>query len=219
MDFLIIIAVLIISVVIHELAHGYSALALGDRTAQMAGRLTLNPIKHLDLVGSFIVPFILFVLPTSFVLGWAKPVPYNPYNLRNQKWGEAMVAAAGPATNFLLALIFGLVIRFAGDLLPSDVLALMGLIVLVNVVLGLFNLIPIPPLDGSKILFSVLPLSFTMSNTRMVMERFGLLIVLGALFLFGWIIFPVLQVAIFYSFSLFAGDLEVLNLALTQFFP
>ncbi|HEY4500581.1 MAG TPA: site-2 protease family protein [Candidatus Paceibacterota bacterium] len=98
--------VLLFSVVIHEISHGYAALFLGDRTAEYAGRLTLNPIKHIDLVGTIILPVISLLLPGSFLFGWAKPVPYNPYNLRNQRWGEAIVAAAGPLSNILLALIF-----------------------------------------------------------------------------------------------------------------
>jgi Zn-dependent protease len=155
MDFVFIVAILIMSVVIHEVAHGYAALYLGDRTAQYAGRLTLNPIKHLDLIGSVIVP-VLGYLAGGVIFGWAKPVPFNPYNLRSQRWGEAIVAAAGPLSNLSLAIIFGLLIRFA-TFGSQAFYALAGYLVLVNIVLFVFNLMPIPPLDGSKILFSILP--------------------------------------------------------------
>src|SRR3990172_11913600 len=111
MDFLFIIIILIMSVVIHEVSHGYAALALGDPTAKYQGRLTLNPISHLDPIGSFLVPLLGYFVG-GFIIGWAKPVPFNPYNLRNQKWGEALVAIAGPLSNIALALFFGLLIRF-----------------------------------------------------------------------------------------------------------
>ena len=114
MDFVFIIAILIMSVVIHEVSHGYAALALGDSTAKYQGRLTLNPLAHLDPVGSFLVPLIGYFFG-GFIIGWARPVPFNPYNLRDQKWGEAIVAIAGPISNILLAVIFGLFIRFAPD--------------------------------------------------------------------------------------------------------
>src|SRR3989338_330219 len=112
MEFIFVIAILVMSVVIHEVSHGYAALALGDPTAKYQGRLTLNPISHLDPVGSFLVP-LLGYFAGDFIIGWAKPVPFNPYNLRNQKWGEAIVAIAGPLSNIFLATIFGLIIRFA----------------------------------------------------------------------------------------------------------
>src|SRR3990167_5871308 len=104
------IAVLIFSVVVHEVSHGYAYLALGDRTAKYAGRLTLNPVSHFDLFGSFLLPLFTY-FTTGFIFGWAKPVPYNPYNLRNQKWGPAIVGAAGPLSNIFLAVFFGIVLR------------------------------------------------------------------------------------------------------------
>ena len=111
-DFIIFqILILIISVVIHEVSHGYVAQMMGDPTARLQGRLTLNPLKHLDPLGSVIIPGILLLSGSGFLIGWAKPVPYNPYNLSNQKWGEALVAGAGPAVNILLAVIFAIVIR------------------------------------------------------------------------------------------------------------
>ena len=194
MDFIFIIIILIMSVILHELSHGYAALFLGDSTAKHAGRLTLNPIKHLDPVGSVFIPFILYIFSTGIIFGWAKPVPYNPYNLRNQKWGELIVAAAGPVTNLLLAIIFGLVIRFGINFGVSPAFISLGSsIVILNIVLGLFNLIPIPPLDGSKILFSILPLKFEGLKHRL--EQFGFAIVIFFVFflwdfvspLIGWI--------------------------------
>jgi Zn-dependent protease len=152
------IAILIMSVVIHEVAHGYAALWQGDVTAKYAGRLTLNPIKHLDPFGSVILPALMALLPGNLIFGWAKPVPYNPYNLKNQRWGELIVAAAGPISNLLIALFFGMLIRFSALLsLSSSFIEISFTVVLINLVLAIFNLMPIAPLDGSKILYSLLP--------------------------------------------------------------
>lgn len=152
------ILILIFSVVVHEVSHGYAALMQGDVTAKYAGRLTLNPLKHLDPIGSVILPLILSLIPGGLMFGWAKPVPYNPYNLRNKRWGEVIVAVAGPASNFLIAGFFGLLIRFSQSLsLDQSFVELSVIVVLINVVLAIFNLMPIPPLDGSKILFGLFP--------------------------------------------------------------
>ena len=183
MDFLFIIIILIMSVVVHEIAHGYAALALGDPTAKHQGRLTLNPLNHLDPMGSIVLPGLMVLFNTGFIIGWAKPVPFNPYNLRNQRWGEAIVAAAGPLSNIALAIIFGLFIQFS---------LLYGL-------LNQASLIPIPPLDGSKILFAFLPYRF--QNFRVNLERFGLVLVLLFVFVFWRLISPI----IFYFFSLLTG--------------
>jgi Zn-dependent protease len=217
-DFIFVIIILIMSVILHELAHGYAALYLGDPTAKHAGRLTLNPMKHLDLFGSLLVPLFLYILQAGVILGWAKPVPYNPYNLRNQKWGEAIVAFAGPLTNFFIALVFGLFLRFAEGLLSFQMIAVFGLVILINIVLGLFNLIPIPPLDGSKLLFAILPLSFSLSKARMIMEQFGIFIVFGVLIFAGWIIFPILWTGIITLFYLFTGDVGIIEIVYQQFF-
>jgi Zn-dependent protease len=197
MDFIFVIAILIMSVVIHEVAHGYAALYLGDRTAQYAGRLTLNPIKHLDLIGSVIVP-ILGYLAGGVIFGWAKPVPFNPYNLRSQRWGEAIVAAAGPLSNLALAIIFGLLIRFA-TFGSQAFYGLAGYLVLVNIVLFVFNLIPIPPLDGSKILFSILP--YRMQGIRIALERYGLILAL----LFIFFLWQAMSPVVASIFSLIVG--------------
>jgi Zn-dependent protease len=153
---------LIVSIVIHEVAHGYAANSLGDPTAKLAGRLTLNPIRHIDIYGSLIVPAFLIITGSNILFGWAKPVPYNPYNLRNQRWGEAIVAIAGSATNILIALIFGLVVRFGIHSLPSAFLSIAAALSFVNLFLGMFNLIPIPPLDGYTVLRGILPYKASM---------------------------------------------------------
>ena len=152
------IAILIMSVVIHEVSHGFMAEYFGDNTARNADRLTLNPIKHLDLFGSILLPAVLVLSHSPFLFGWAKPVPYNPNNLSDRKWGTIAVAGAGVLANFLIAIIFGLVIRFSvGFNLPSGFYFITSAIVVVNLGLAIFNLVPIPPLDGFKIIFSFLP--------------------------------------------------------------
>ncbi len=150
------IAILIFSVVVHEVSHGAMAYYLGDMTAKRAGRLTLNPLPHLDMMGSVILPALMVISSSPVLFGWAKPVPYNPYNLRKGgRWAEALVAFAGPASNFVLALIFALLMRFS--IIPEQAMNIALMAVYINILLGIFNLIPIPPLDGSKILPSLLP--------------------------------------------------------------
>ena len=148
------VAVLIISASLHEAAHGYAALWLGDPTAKLAGRLTMNPLRHLDPLGSVLVPAILAMLGSPILFGWAKPVPYNPYNLTNRRWGEALVAVAGPLSNILLAGVFAIAFRIGAMSLSPALATFFGVVVLVNLALAAFNLMPIPPLDGSKILAS-----------------------------------------------------------------
>lgn len=192
-DFIFQIAILIMSVVIHEVSHGYAASFLGDQTARYQGRLTLNPLKHLDFVGSFIVPSLAYFLG-GFIFGWAKPVPYNPYNLKPGRWSEAMVAFAGPAANIFLALIFGMLLRFgvsngASWASPAFV-QITALIVFINILLAIFNLVPIPPLDGSKLLFTILPDKFL--EIREFFEKYGLVLVLLFIFLLWRFVFPVI---------------------------
>jgi len=147
--------ILILSITLHEFFHGYVAYRLGDNTAKNAGRLTLNPIKHLDPVGSFFLPLSLYLINSPFLFGWAKPVPYNPNNLRDKKYGDAKVAVAGAAANLALAIFCALFFRLLG---PASLVAPFLLqAIIINVLLALFNLIPIPPLDGSKILATFLP--------------------------------------------------------------
>jgi Zn-dependent protease len=181
------IVILIISVMAHEVAHGAAAYAFGDPTAKNQGRLTLNPLKHIDLFGSIILPAILFITNASFLFGWAKPVPYNPYNLKNRRLGEFCVSIAGIATNFAIAIIFAVVIKFSAVLgLSNDFIYLIGYIILLNITLGVFNLVPIPPLDGSKILFTLVPYQY--ERHLITLERYGFYFVLILIVFFGWII-------------------------------
>jgi Zn-dependent protease len=191
------IAILILSVVVHEVSHGYVADKLGDPTARLAGRLTLNPIPHIDVMGSVIIPALTFIAG-GFIFGWAKPVPYNPYNI-SHKYGEAMVAGAGPLSNITLAVIFGVVIRIFGESLGPATLSLLSLIVFINILLAIFNLIPIPPLDGSKILFEFLPYKY--QHVRQKLERYGFFLVL----IFVIFLWQIIQPVIFGLFSLITG--------------
>ncbi|MGE5540660.1 MAG: site-2 protease family protein [Bacillota bacterium] len=180
-------AVLIVSIVIHEVAHGYAANALGDPTARLAGRLTLNPLKHIDPVGSVLIPGLLVLSHTNIMFGWAKPVPYNPYNLKNQRWGEAIVGVAGVATNLLIAVVFALVTRYAvGAGMPAFASAA-ATISFVNLFLGLFNLLPIPPIDGYTVLRGVLPYRYSLALRRFEdrIAQGGLLTLVLILFLFS----------------------------------
>ncbi len=184
------IVILILSIVLHEVAHGYAANWLGDPTARLAGRLSPNPLVHIDPLGSVIIPGFLFLTGAHFLFGWAKPVPYNPYNLRNQKWGESIVAAAGPLTNLFLAAIFAVIIRFSSVLgLSANFIEMIGYIVFINILLALFNAIPFPPLDGSKIIVPFLPFALQMKYRAFTvyMENLGLI----ALFL---CVFVVMQI-------------------------
>jgi len=197
--------VLILSVILHEVAHGYMANALGDPTAKLQGRLTLNPLKHIDPLGTIILPLFLYLTGSSILIGYAKPVPYNPYNIK-AKNGEALVAFAGPATNILLALIFGLAIRFGGASMGESLLHAFAIIASINIFLALFNLIPIPPLDGSKVLSALLPgeMRRGYDSLRASFEQLGVFS--------GTIIILV----IFYFFSpLFGGLVSSAFLALT----
>jgi Zn-dependent protease len=184
--------IIVLSAVFHEYAHAWSAYRLGDTTAKDAGRLTLNPFVHLDLMGTVLIP--LFLLFTSGIfIGWAKPVPYNPYNLRDKEYGSLKVGAAGPSANLLIALILGLFIRFFGDyfitsgFVAPTFLGFITLIVYINIFLALFNLIPMPPLDGSKIFMDLFPRQWR------YFEQFGFLGIFIALFLAFFFLPPVAQ--------------------------
>ncbi len=149
--------IIIFSAIFHEYFHGWAANYLGDSTAKYAGRLTLNPLKHMETMGTVVIPLLLLFFLGGFI-GWAKPVPYNPYNLRDQKWGSTKVAFAGPAANFLIALLFAVIIRFSpfGNALHVAI----SWIIYINIYLALFNLIPVPPLDGSKLIMDLFPKSY-----------------------------------------------------------
>jgi len=183
---------LIFSVVVHEVAHGAAAAAQGDPTAKFAGRLTLNPLKHLDWTGSVFLPLVLVVLQSPILFGWAKPVPVNPLNFRDKRWGDAKVAAAGAAANFALALVFGLILRFwpeISDPISANFYMLAQTVVIINLVLGIFNLIPIPPLDGSHVLFAFLPPSQT--DFKIFLQRYGFIFLLVLIWFFSPIIWPI----------------------------
>ena len=182
--------VLIFSVVLHEVSHGYAALELGDTTARDAGRLTLNPIKHLDMIGSVFLPLILIIFAIltgkGIIFGWAKPVPINPFNFRDKKYGEAKVALAGPLSNIALALVFGLTMRFIPAIsINYPLYTLFSIIVWLNLLLALFNLIPVPPLDGSHILFAFLPKEAIALKIFLLQFGFFILLIL-IFFFFSW---------------------------------
>jgi Zn-dependent protease len=179
--------VIVLSAVVHEYCHAAMAKHLGDDTAEREGRLTLNPFAHLDMVGTVILPLLL-LFTSGIFLGWAKPVPYNPYNLRDQKTGNLKVALAGPASNFAIAILLGLVVRFVP--LEAVPLELVSFVVLVNIVLGVFNLIPVPPLDGSKVLYDLFP------RVGSAVMRLGFLGIIVAL-LVAYIILPPITQALF----------------------
>ena len=203
MEFIFPLAILLMSVVIHEVSHGYAALMLGDRTAHYAGRLTLNPIKHLDMFGSVLLPLFLAFAGSPFLFGYAKPVPYNPHNLSIPRWGPAIVAAAGPLSNIAIALVFGMVARFlpffgaSGEFATFSAVA--QLIVSVNLLLALFNLVPIPPLDGSGVLFAFLPWRYAW--VEHVLIRYGFFILIIFIFFFS----HVLSRPLFFLCNLFTG--------------
>jgi Zn-dependent protease len=178
---------LLFAVTLHEVAHGYIALRMGDKTALVAGRLTLNPMKHLDFVGSLLLPLILFLTGSPVIFGYAKPVPVNFSNLRDFRKSTIYVASAGVLANFALAIVSGMLFQaivhfqwvWNGSMLRPVIMDLYHMLfysVVINLVLALFNLIPIPPLDGSKIVAMVLPTRLRQHYVRM--ERFGMIIII-----------------------------------------
>ena len=173
------IVVLVFSVIMHEVAHGWAAYRLGDPTAKDARRLTLNPLAHIDLMGSVLLPLILIITKSPVLLGWAKPVPFNPGYFRDVKKGVMIVGLAGPASNLILAAIAGTIYR----ILPFE--GIFGIFLvytcIINVVLAVFNLIPIPPLDGSRVAIGFLPPRLISPYLRL--ERYGFIIIFGLLWL------------------------------------
>lgn len=174
----------IFAITVHEVAHGWVARKYGDNTAYAQGRLTLNPIKHIDLVGTIIIPGLLLLTFTGFVFGWAKPVPVDPRNFKNPRRDMAMVALAGPVSNIIMALLWALIARIGGLIavefitMPMIYMGIAG--ISINLVLALINLLPIPPLDGSRILTRFLPIRMAIQYDKL--ERWGFLIMLVLLY-------------------------------------
>lgn len=189
MDIIFFLVIILFSIVIHEYMHGWMADRLGDPTAREAGRLTLNPMVHIDLWGSVLMPALIF-LGTGLAFGYAKPVPFNPYNLRDQKYGAAKVAVAGPLANLITALFFGLFLRFIPGLSPA-LASFLAAIVEINLVLLIFNLLPIPPLDGAKVLLPFLPYNLQMKLLQL--ERYGFMLILLFVFFGFSLIVPIIN--------------------------
>jgi Zn-dependent protease len=197
------IIIVIFSAVIHEVAHGFVAYKLGDPTAKLAGRLTLNPLKHLDPFGSILLPFLLSLMPGNIIFGWAKPVPYNPYNLKNPEKMTAYIAVAGPLSNIFLAILFAFFSRIISSssftfLFPyyliNNLNYLLSIIVMINITLAIFNLLPIPPLDGSKIARFLIPQKFHSLKRFFDEDNYYGWIILLIFIFFGYsLIFPVIH--------------------------
>lgn len=185
--FLMVVVSILLALSVHEYSHAQMAYSLGDPTAKNQGRLTINPFAHLDPFGTI----LLFIIG----IGWGKPVPFNPYNLRNQKWGPAFVGLAGPASNLSMALVVGLVLRFLG-ISNVGLVTFFSIFIWINLVLGVFNLMPVPPLDGSHILFSVLPPH--LEHVKITLFKSGLFLTLGVIFFMMFIGIPFICQPLFY---------------------
>lgn len=188
------IVILLLSIIIHEISHGFAALKFGDPTARMRGRLTLNPIPHIDIVGTIILPIMLVLVRSPVLFGWAKPVPVNPFNFKNPRRDMMLTSLAGPLSNFALAIIFSFLYRifflFSGKgSIPIQVFEYGAAI---NILLFCFNLFPIPPLDGSKILMYFLPDNIADGFRKI--EPFGFIIIFGLFFvgILGGILYPIM---------------------------
>ena len=180
MGLLILFPLFMMTVVIHEVSHGVVANFLGDSTARQAGRLTLNPLRHIDPLGTLLLPLMLRLIHSPIVFGWAKPVPVDYRNLRHPKRDMLWIGAAGPASNFAMAVVTALLLWVGGLAWPSLVISLLQALALMNLSLGLFNLLPVPPLDGSRILVGLLPVSWAAAVLRL--ERWGILVVMILLY-------------------------------------
>lgn len=182
--------ILIVSVMFHELAHGTVADMLGDPTPRLSGRLTLNPVAHMELFGSFILPLLCILSGTGFIIGWAKPVPFNPNHLKYRRWGPALVAAAGPLINFVIAITCAIGYRIIIVSNPVSAFAgMLSMVVVINISLAIFNLIPVPPLDGHHIIGAAFPVFKQWSDS--LMERYRFLIMIILLIAFSSVIVPI----------------------------
>ncbi len=178
--FLLNVIYLVVAISIHEFAHAFAADRLGDPTARVAGRLTLNPIAHIDPVGTILLPLGLLLLSGgSFAYGWGKPTPFDPYNLKNPRRDSAIISIAGPISNLLLAIAVSILIRFT----PYVFAVFLTPLILTNIGLAIFNLIPVGPLDGQKIIFGLLPRDLAY-EFQAIMNRYGMLILLFLIFPF-----------------------------------
>ena len=209
MEYFFLIPIILMSIVIHEVSHGFAAYLLGDDTAKRAGRLTFNPLRHIDTFGKIILPILLLIFSRGgFTFGYAKPVPINPYNFRNYKKDTALTAAAGPASNFVIAIVLSLLLRLIMrnidpytplSQISTFFMRLLYTAIMINLLLGLFNLIPFPPLDGSKVLGAFL--SDEMYFKYTAQERKGMMIFMIIIFasyifnlnIIGGLIFPPLK--------------------------
>jgi Zn-dependent protease len=192
----IMVVVLLFSVIVHEVAHGYVALLNGDPTARMLGRITLNPVPHIDPVGTILLPAILLMSHAGILFGWAKPVPVNPLNYRDHRWGEITVSAAGPLSNLALAAGFAFLLRLGLMNLGFIKLAFFG--VSINIFLALFNLIPIPPLDGSHIVAILLPRNLLHLYSYLEPVGFVLILLLFYTGVLGILIMPLYRIILFF---------------------
>ena len=203
LQYVLIILIFLFSVILHEVSHGYMAYYLGDPTAKNAGRLTLNPLKHLDPIGSIFLPLMLILFNSRIIFGWAKPVPINPLNLRHKKYGQAKVAMAGPLANICIAVVFGFLIRFipwGTSAFEMNLIFIFAYICWINLLLAIFNLIPVPPLDGSHILFTFLPRSA--DSIKIFLSRYGFFILIFFIFFFFQFLIPIIN----FAFTLIVGQ-------------
>jgi Zn-dependent protease len=190
---------LLFAITLHEAAHGWAASKLGDHTARMMGRVTLNPVKHIDPVGTILVPLLLVIMSVGFIFGWAKPVPINFRALKSQKSGMILVALAGPGANFLMAIGWVIVAIISINLNQPIFLKMAGIGIFFNILLAVFNLLPIPPLDGSRVISALLPGPLAYKYGQF--EQYGFLILLGLMYIGGFqlVVLPIVnQIQLFF---------------------